>query len=230
MARQTSVRWNLMIGKSPLWVAKQHDHSIATMLRAYAAWAEGAAEVDVKAIRRAMNNVAPPIASTLAVDLPVADVVSEASAPAPALPGISQIRVKTMITKQKRMTNQTDEELAGVAGFEPTNGGIKTRHNTQHNQEVTDFTDRNIPLQSLRFPIAATKPATSQSVLRRCRFAGTGINAGTRDLIAMRVHTDIRNSHDHDGKRDETDDARGVLARTRLTPDSRGCDMQRFVQ
>jgi hypothetical protein len=38
---------NLMIGKNPLWVAKQHGHSIATMLRAYAAWAEGTAEVDV---------------------------------------------------------------------------------------------------------------------------------------------------------------------------------------
>ena len=43
------------IGKNPLWVAKQHGHSIATMLRAYAAWAEGAAEVDVKAIKRAMK-------------------------------------------------------------------------------------------------------------------------------------------------------------------------------
>ena len=32
-----------MVGKNPLWVAKQHGHSIATMLRAYAAWAEGIA-------------------------------------------------------------------------------------------------------------------------------------------------------------------------------------------
>jgi integrase len=40
-ARQTSVSWDLMIGRNPLWVAKQHGHSIATMLRAYAAWAEG---------------------------------------------------------------------------------------------------------------------------------------------------------------------------------------------
>jgi hypothetical protein len=44
-----------MAGKNPLWVAKQHGHSIATMLRAYAAWAEGAAEVDVEAIKRSMN-------------------------------------------------------------------------------------------------------------------------------------------------------------------------------
>jgi hypothetical protein len=33
-ARETSVSWNLMAGKNPLWVAKQHGHSIATMLRA----------------------------------------------------------------------------------------------------------------------------------------------------------------------------------------------------
>ncbi len=54
-ARHTSVSWNLMLGTNPLWVAKQHGHSIATMLRFYAAWAEGAVESDVEAIRRAMG-------------------------------------------------------------------------------------------------------------------------------------------------------------------------------
>jgi len=50
-----------MTGKNPLWVAKKHGHSIATMLRAYAAWAEGTAEVDVEAIKRSMNATeAPP--------------------------------------------------------------------------------------------------------------------------------------------------------------------------
>ena len=44
-----------MIGKNPLWVAKQHGRSIATMLRVYAAWAEGAVETDVEAIKRSMN-------------------------------------------------------------------------------------------------------------------------------------------------------------------------------
>lgn len=32
-ARHSSVSWNLMIGKNPLWVAKQHGHSVQTMLR-----------------------------------------------------------------------------------------------------------------------------------------------------------------------------------------------------
>jgi hypothetical protein len=45
----------LMIGKDPLWVSKQHGHSVTTMLRVYTAWAESAIEADVKAIRRAMK-------------------------------------------------------------------------------------------------------------------------------------------------------------------------------
>jgi hypothetical protein len=59
-----------MVGKSPLWVAKQHGHSIATMLRAYAAWAEGTAEVDVEAIKRSMNaSEAPSQRSCMIVQL-----------------------------------------------------------------------------------------------------------------------------------------------------------------
>ena len=53
-ARHSSVSRNLMIGRSALWVAKQHGHSIATMLRVYAAWTEGAIEADLDAIERAM--------------------------------------------------------------------------------------------------------------------------------------------------------------------------------
>jgi len=43
-----------MIGRSALRVAKQHGHSIATMLRVYAAWTEGAMEASLDAIERAM--------------------------------------------------------------------------------------------------------------------------------------------------------------------------------
>jgi len=45
-----------MIGRNPLWVAKQHGHSIPTMLRVYAAWTEGATDSDIKAIQRAMTS------------------------------------------------------------------------------------------------------------------------------------------------------------------------------
>jgi hypothetical protein len=44
-----------MLGRNPLWVAKQHGHSISTMLSIYAAWVEGALEVDVETIRESMN-------------------------------------------------------------------------------------------------------------------------------------------------------------------------------
>jgi hypothetical protein len=35
-------------GKNLLWVAKQHGHSVTTMLRIYTAWAEGAIEADIR--------------------------------------------------------------------------------------------------------------------------------------------------------------------------------------
>jgi hypothetical protein len=44
-----------MAGRNALWVSKQHGHSVDTMLRVYAAWAEGAVESDIKAIKRAMR-------------------------------------------------------------------------------------------------------------------------------------------------------------------------------
>ena len=54
-ARHSSVSWNLMIGKNPLWTAKQHGHSIATMFRVYSAWMEGALDSDIDAIKSAMR-------------------------------------------------------------------------------------------------------------------------------------------------------------------------------
>jgi integrase len=55
VARHTSVSWNLMVGRNPLLVAKEHGHRLTTMLTVYAAWAEGAVEADIVAIREAMN-------------------------------------------------------------------------------------------------------------------------------------------------------------------------------
>jgi integrase len=53
--RHTSVTWNLMIGKNLLWVAEQHGHSPAVMLKTYAKWLKGATENDVDLIRRVMG-------------------------------------------------------------------------------------------------------------------------------------------------------------------------------
>lgn len=55
--RHTSVTWNLMIGKNLLWVAEQHGHSPAVMLKTYAKWLKGATEEDIQAIRNAMELV-----------------------------------------------------------------------------------------------------------------------------------------------------------------------------
>jgi hypothetical protein len=52
--------------------ATQHGHGIETMLRVYAAWAEGAVEADIAAIRRAMSARPTKLRqATLAVDLAV---------------------------------------------------------------------------------------------------------------------------------------------------------------
>jgi hypothetical protein len=59
-ARHSSVSWNLMIGKSPLLVAKQHGHSVATMLRVYTAWKDSAPESDIAAIKDAMGMTPSP--------------------------------------------------------------------------------------------------------------------------------------------------------------------------
>jgi integrase len=54
-ARHTSVSWNLMIGKVPLYNAKQHGHSLTTMWRVYPSWMNGAPETDIEAVQRAMD-------------------------------------------------------------------------------------------------------------------------------------------------------------------------------
>lgn len=58
-ARHTSVSWDLMIGRSALWVARQHGHSISTILRFYTAWAGAAGESDVEKLRATVNSEGP---------------------------------------------------------------------------------------------------------------------------------------------------------------------------
>ena len=143
-ARHSSVSWNLMIGKNALWVAKQHGHSIATMLRAYAAWAEGSVEVDVESIKSSMNLTPVSRESSigskepyhdrqrggilltidhLAVDLPVAEVIQRICAP--AIASVRGGREALSLCFPRRNLHKI--KLAGVEGFEPPNGGIKTR-------------------------------------------------------------------------------------------------------
>ena len=53
--RASSVSWNLMTGRNPLWVANQHGHSVATMMTNYAKWVgvDGAAAAAFFANERA---------------------------------------------------------------------------------------------------------------------------------------------------------------------------------
>jgi integrase len=80
-ARHSSVSWNLMTGGRPLWVAKQHGHSITTMLNVYAAWTDDASEADLDAIELARSGAPRDTAQRVA--LPISTAIDAA---APAVP------------------------------------------------------------------------------------------------------------------------------------------------
>jgi hypothetical protein len=149
---------NLMVGKNPLWVAKQHGHSIATMLRAYAAWAEDTAEVDVEAIKRSMNATEAPPAINLAVDLSVAEALQVKRRLANRSTRTVRSCANRLFRRGELAENQTKEKLAGVAGFEPTNGGIKTLE-VLMNQQVIVLIDSLVPWTPLRAPSLEPKLA-----------------------------------------------------------------------
>ena len=68
-ARHTSVSWNLIAGKNPLYVSRQHGHSVETMWRTYSAWMDGALESDVVLIKESMErNVSPHDEMSTTVD------------------------------------------------------------------------------------------------------------------------------------------------------------------
>jgi hypothetical protein len=54
-----------MVGKNPLYVSRQHGHSVETMWRTYSAWMDGAVESDIALIKQSMER----------------DAVSDGSAP-----------------------------------------------------------------------------------------------------------------------------------------------------
>ena len=63
-----------MIGNNPLWVAKQHGHSVQTMLDVYAAWTDGSKESDIAAIKHAMESrpLQPPHGAHTTTCIPLA--------------------------------------------------------------------------------------------------------------------------------------------------------------
>lgn len=74
-ARHSSISWMLMIGRNFLWVADQHGHSAAVMLKVYAKWLRGAGEKEVAAINAAFG-FASDLPAERAPRAQVADVVA----------------------------------------------------------------------------------------------------------------------------------------------------------
>jgi integrase len=109
-ARHSSVSWNLMTGRNPLRVAKQHGHSVLTMLTVYAAWTEGALEADVAAIRRAMRG--PACATRLVPTDSVPPPSPELKANAPAERSIQDTAKPR--ARQERSTKQAPGTTARV--------------------------------------------------------------------------------------------------------------------
>jgi integrase len=54
-ARHSFITWNLMLGKNPLWVAKQHGHSAHLMLDVYANWLDGTDAPEIARIEHAIQ-------------------------------------------------------------------------------------------------------------------------------------------------------------------------------
>lgn len=53
--RHTSVTWNLLAGRNPLWVADQHGHGMGVSLKVYAKWLRGTSEEGVAALTLALG-------------------------------------------------------------------------------------------------------------------------------------------------------------------------------
>jgi integrase len=130
-ARHSSVSWSLMIGRSALWVAKQHGHSIATMLRVYAAWTEGAIEADLDAIKRAMAAAPPRIIRPPTELAPAATNASSTSNTARPVPRRERDRLPSSdmaldlsLARRRRHVNARPKRnyLAEREGFEPSKG------------------------------------------------------------------------------------------------------------
>jgi integrase len=137
-ARHSSVSWNLMIGKNPLFVARQHGHSLVTMWRTYAAWMDGALESDIGLIRAAIEGSAPELVpssvqrdSAAQVALTLAERVSNAESRSPREGApVAEFGTRFVTRCGTLATEVPDDEEKNVAervGFEPTDGTLEIK-------------------------------------------------------------------------------------------------------
>ena len=145
-SRHSYSSWRLMVGHNRLLVALEDGHTVETMERTYASWTRGAKPEDVELIRAAF--LGRPKGYDYNIDtsrhhrkrygkspLGSPKAVTKQS-PEGAIAGI-EVPKAALETKESEVVSacfsgekdekSAQEELAGVAGFEPTNGGIKTR-------------------------------------------------------------------------------------------------------
>jgi hypothetical protein len=168
-ARHSSVSWNLMIGKDPLFVARQHGHSLVTMWRTYVAWMDGALESDIGLLRAAIEGSvpeAPELApssvqrdSAAQVGLTLAERLSntESGLPREGAP-VAEFGTR-FVTRCGTLATQVPEEQEKESGGE---GGIRT-----HVPELPDH-----PISSRRrYDHFGTSPVNSKilSNLLKCR-------------------------------------------------------------
>ena len=117
-ARHSSVSWNLMIGKNPLWVAKQHGHSVQTMLDDYATWLDGTRPEDVERIKRAFESGSPMSGNRAAVQ------VRSTLVPCRPLEPPTSVTNSSRPPHSCRGKSRTHRgfQLAEREGFEPSKG------------------------------------------------------------------------------------------------------------
>jgi len=138
-SRHSFISWRLMIGHNRLLVAQEDGHSVSTMERTYAAWIKGGKADEVERIKAAMasrprkhgdggdGGPSKPLESPQAgTTLAPAGQDGDIRVPAVTVTATRREALSACSSGNKSRES-TDKDLAGVAGFEPTYGGIKTR-------------------------------------------------------------------------------------------------------
>jgi integrase len=145
-ARHSYSSWRLMTGHNRLLVALEDGHSVETMERTYVTWTKGAKPEDVELIKAAFagrpsgkdysvdtsrqrrrRDSKRPLASPEAVTkLSTGTAIEGIKVPDTAIETEDSKALNPCFTEQTA-SESSEEDMAGVAGFEPTNGGIKTR-------------------------------------------------------------------------------------------------------
>jgi hypothetical protein len=112
-----------MVGSNPLWVAKQHGHSVTTMLRVYTAWTEGAIEADIKAIRRSMHAEPSPAKTSSSANSERQRISPRRVPPAPTPTQSGSCHLAADLAVRRSGDNLSTGDAKGIIGGER---GIRT--------------------------------------------------------------------------------------------------------